>query len=221
MKLNLNVLYEDNHLIAVYKLAGILVQRDIADEPCLLDEVKEYIKEKYNKPGDVFLGLVHRLDRQVSGVMVFARTSKGASRLSEQIRNRTFKKNYHALVENSPKQPSGTLVHYLIKDSEKNFVTAFEKEKPNSLRAELFYEVVKTNNKNSLVKIELKTGRPHQIRVQMSAIGCPIVGDDKYGAKQKYLKNAIALCATSITFKLATKDEIKTVSIPIPEEFNF
>lgn len=216
--MKLLVLYEDNHLIAVFKPAGILVQGDATGDKCLMDEVKEYLKEKYNKPGNVFLGLLHRLDRPVSGVILFAKTSKGASRLSEQIREHKVSKIYHTLVIGTPKQPKGTLVNWLKKDEQKNFVTVFDKETPGSQCAELDYEVVKSNAKNSLLKIVLKTGRSHQIRSQLSHIGCPIVGDTKYGAASALPDHSIALCATSLTFQTATTDETKTVAIEPPFE---
>lgn len=212
------ILYEDNHLIAVYKPAGVLVQGDKTGDECLMDEVKRYLKEKYHKPGQVFLGLLHRLDRPVSGVILFAKTSKGAARLSEQIRNHTVTKIYHALVEGKFAKPQATLVHYIEKDAKKNKVAIFNKPTPGTLRAELSYEVIKSDGRKSLVKINLGTGRPHQIRAQMAAIGCPIVGDAKYGAKLPYEKGALALCATSLIFKTATGDQTKTVSIPIPFE---
>jgi len=223
------VLYEDNHLIAVYKPAGVLVQGDKTGDKCLMDEVKEYLKAKYNKPGNVFLGLLHRLDRPVSGVILFAKTSKGASRLSEQIRNHTITKIYHALVEGKPLKTKATLVHFIEKDANKNKVAIFSKSAPGTLRAELNYEVIKSNKEQSLIKIILGTGRPHQIRAQMAAIGCPIVGDAKYSARHSpqgeggqgglengLQKGEIALCATSLTFQTATGDEIKTVSVPTP-----
>lgn len=214
--MNLKVLYEDNHLIAVFKPAGVLVQGDKTGDKCLMDEVKEYLKDKYQKPGNVFLGLLHRLDRPVSGIVLFAKTSKGASRLSEQIRDHTIKKGYHALVEGKPKKQKAVLINWLVKDEEKNFVTVFDKEVPNSQYAELGYEVEKYDDKNSILKINLKTGRSHQIRSQLSHIGNPIVGDTKYGSKQKYASGTLALCATSLTFKTATGDEIKTVAVEPP-----
>src|SRR3989344_1544124 len=168
----LKVLYEDNHLIAVFKNAGTLVQADKGGEKCLMDEVKEYLKEKYNKKGNVFLGLLHRLDRPVSGIVLFAKTGKGASRLSEQFRNHTIKKIYQAEVAGCPKKEKGTLVNYLIKDEAKNRVSIFDKEMANSLRAELDYEVVGKKGKDCMVQIVLKTGRPHQIRSQLAHIGC-------------------------------------------------
>lgn len=219
--MNLRVLYEDNHLIAVYKPAGVLVQADATKDPTLIDEVKYYLKQKYNKPGRVFLGLVHRLDRPVAGIIIFAKTSKGAERLSAQIRARTFKKTYHALVCGRPSKDHGALLHFLKKDDKKNFVTAHKEMTRGALRAELDYEVVKTFRNKSIVKINLITGRPHQIRAQLAAIGCPIVGDVKYGGVAEIFLNdgqhEIALSATSLSFQLATKDERKTIEIPMPE----
>jgi len=209
----LKILYEDNHLIAVYKPAGILVQGDKTGDVCLMDDVKEYLKIKYHKTGNVFLGLLHRLDRPVAGVVLFAKTSKGASRLSEQIRNHTIKKAYHVLVEGVPKKPKATLINWLTKDEQNNIVTIYNQEMSGAQYAELDYEIVQSNKINSIIKINLKTGRSHQIRAQLSNIGCPIVGDKKYGAKTPYKNGAIALCATSLTFETATGGEMKTVSI--------
>ncbi len=224
----LRVLYEDNHLIAVYKPAGVLVQGDETGDSTLMDEVKYYLKTKYNKLGKVFLGLVHRLDRPVSGVIVFAKTSKGASRLSEQIRNHEVEKIYHALVAGKPKKEKDTLVHFLRKNENANKAEVFDTETPGALRAELDYELVQSNGKNSILKIKLKTGRPHQIRAQMSAIGCPIVGDVKYhgstptavGIAPGKSHHELALCATSFTFTTATGVERKTVEIDIPKEWH-
>ena len=204
----MKVLYEDNHLIAVFKPAGVLVQGDETGDVCLMDDVKKYLKEKYKKPGNVFLGLLHRLDRPVSGIVLFAKTSKGAARLSEQIRNRTVQKVYQALVEGKFKNKSGTLVHYLWKDKEKNFVKVFDEPVDGALRAELDYEVADGN----VVKIKLKTGRPHQIRAQFAHIGHPIVGDVKYGSKTKYREGEIALCATEFGFETATGGQRVVVS---------
>ncbi len=210
----LKVLYEDNHLIAVYKPAGVLVQGDETGDATLMDEVKYYLKTKYNKLGKVFLGLVHRLDRPVSGVILFAKTSKGASRISEQIRNHEVEKIYHALVIGKPKKQKDTLVHWLKKDETVNRATVYEREVQDALHAELSYEVVQSNGTYSIVKIQLKTGRPHQIRAQMSAIGHPIVGDVKYGGSPA---DDIALCATSLSFTTATGEERKTIEIEIPK----
>jgi len=213
--MKLKVLYEDNHLIAVYKPAGILTQGDRSKDVCMMDMVKDYLKEKYHKPYNVFLGLLHRLDRQVSGIVLFAKTSKGASRLSEQFRSRKVEKIYHAVVLGEPKQDREKLISFLKKN---------EKEKIK--RAELFYEVLAFNKKYSLLKIKLQTGRFHQIRVQLSSMGFPILGDIRYGAPFLLPDKNIALSATSLSFKTATKPSFakateskKEVSIPIPGEW--
>lgn len=224
MAAELQVLYEDNHVIAVYKPAGVLVQADETGDGTLADEVKYYLKQKYHKLGRVFLGVVQRLDRPVSGIILFGKTSKGAARLSEQIRNHTIKKTYHALVCGTPPKQADTLVHYLTKDAKRNVVTAYDQEVPDSLRAELDYELVKKIGNKSLVKINLKTGRPHQIRVQLASIGCPISGDVKYGAPASTSAASIdlsephvlSLCATNVEFKMATSDEIIKLEVPFP-----
>lgn len=201
--MELQILYEDNHLIAVYKPAGILVQEDKTGDPSLMDQVKYHLKNKYHKPGNVFLGLVHRLDRPVAGIILFAKTSKGASRISEQIRNHEMQKTYHALVEGCPEKKKDNLVHYIEKNEELNKVAAYTASGVG-LRAELNYEVAKTNGKHSILRINLITGRPHQIRAQLSAIGCPIHGDVKYGGEPY---GSLSLCATDLFFKTAVGDE--------------
>lgn len=206
------ILYEDNHLIAVYKPANMLVQGDVTGDVCLMDEVKKFLKEKYQKTGNVFLGLLHRLDRPVQGIVLFAKTSKGASRLSEQFRDHTIQKIYHAVVSGEPKK-TGTLVHWILKDENKNKVEVFDRETRGALRAELSYEVVNTNNKHSLVKIALKTGRPHQIRAQFSKLGHPLVGDTKYGGEKN---KDLLLCATELNFDTATTGERQKVTAVIP-----
>lgn len=218
----MKVLYEDNHLIGVYKPAGVLIQGDKSGVASFMDEVKEYLKNTYKKPGNVFLGLVHRLDRNVDGVVIFAKTSKGASRISEQFRLHTVQKIYHAWVEGIPRQSKDTLVHYLYHDEVKNVSTIKEQEKKNADLAELSYEVVQSEGGFSLLKITLKTGRHHQIRAQLSHIGHPIVGDTKYGSKVKLPDQRVMLTATSISFEPATSIEgssgKKTVSIEIPKK---
>lgn len=212
----LKVLYEDNHLIAVFKPAGVLVQGDKTNEPCLMDDVKKYLKNKYKKPGSVFLGLLHRLDRPVSGVVLFAKTSKGASRLSEQIRNHEVKKEYQALVEGAPKNRKDTLINYLLHDEKTNKARVFDSKRAGALLAELSFETIAARGKNTLLKISLKTGRHHQIRAQLSHIGHPVAGDVKYGAKKPLPDKSIALCATCLTFKTATGGEQKSVSVKAP-----
>lgn len=226
VNMDLRVLYEDNHIIAVYKPSGMLVQGDHSGDSTLMDEVKYYLKQKYDKPGNVFLGMVHRLDRPVSGIVLFAKTSKGASRLSEQFRTHSIQKIYHALVLGTPKLPTGTLINYLKKDADKNFVRVYDTPTPDALRAELDYEVISSHGGRSILKVVLKTGRPHQIRSQLAHIGCPIVGDVKYGAPEERevtshgeKHSSISLCATSVMFKLATQEEYKCIEIPIPLEW--
>ncbi|MBI5071291.1 RNA pseudouridine synthase [Candidatus Falkowbacteria bacterium] len=217
--MKLNVLYEDNHLIVVEKPAGMLVQADKTGDPCLMDEVKKYLKEKYKKPGNVFLGLVHRLDRPVGGVVLFAKTSKGASRISAQFREHAVEKYYYAVVVGKMEKSSGEIVSFLKKDEKKNVVEVFDHEMPGTARAELFWEVEKVGAKNSLLKIKLGTGRAHQIRAQLTSIGHPILGDLKYGASEPLPDKSIALFAASLSFHLATSDEIKTVELPWPKEW--
>lgn len=211
--MDLKIIYEDNHLIAVFKPVGVLTQGDKTGDLCLMDEVKEYLKEKYKKPGKVFLGLLHRLDRPVSGIVLFAKTSKGASRLSEQIRNHQFKKEYNALVEGKLKNRNNVLKNYILYDEQTKKATIYDKKIGEAQFAELSYEVVEERGDNTLVKINLKTGRHHQIRAQFAHIGYPIVGDKKYGAKTSLHRNSISLCATRIIFKTATENIIKDIKI--------
>ncbi len=208
------ILYEDNHVIAVRKPHGMLTQGDDTGDTNLMDEVKAMIKERDAKPGNVFLGLVHRLDRPVGGVVVFAKTSKGASRLSEQFRARHVDKLYWAVVEGIPEKPMGDVIQWLQKDEEKNLVTIYDHEVPGSQRAELSYRVRKSVNGMSLVEVQPRTGRPHQIRVAMMSLGTPIVGDVKYGAKNKLDFN-IALFARQLAFDHATtKTRIRVIAEP-------
>jgi 23S rRNA pseudouridine1911/1915/1917 synthase len=216
--MQIKVLYEDNHLIAVYKPAGILVQGDKSGDISMIEEVKMHIKQKYEKPGNVFLGLVHRLDRNVDGIVLFAKTSKGASRISEQFRNHTVRKEYHAWVHGIVKDKSATLVNFLKHDENQNYSEVFDKEVVGADRAELSYELVKTDEDFSLLKIILKTGRHHQIRAQLSHIGHPIVGDSKYGSTVRLTDQKIALTATSLSFETATTKEQKVVTLEIPEK---
>jgi len=212
---NLQILYEDNHLIAVHKPGGLLVQGDISHEISLLDMVKDYIKNKYNKPGEVFLGLVHRLDRPVSGVVVFARTSKSASRLSVQWRQRSITKVYWALVHAKMRQPSGRLVAYLKKRRQK--VSLTDETHKSAQEAVLSYKTLFVRGKVSLLEVNLHTGRKHQIRAQLAAEGCPIVGDLKYGARQRREDGTICLLAKSLTFQHPTRPETMYIEAPTPE----
>jgi len=211
--MKLRILYEDNHLIAVFKPAGILTQGDFSKEKSLMDYVKEYLKEKYKKPGNVFLGLLHRLDRPVSGIILFAKTSKGASRLSEQFRNHEVEKIYHAITLAHPEKEKGILKNYFKKENNKAI------ENPDGKLAELYYRLVVSNKDHSLLEIKIKTGRFHQIRAQLALISCPVLGDVKYGAPFALKNKSIALCATSLSFLTTIKKEKKTISIKIPEEW--
>lgn len=215
---SLKVLYEDNHLIAVYKLAGTLVQGDKSGEISMIEEVKMYLKNKYEKPGNVFLGLIHRLDRNVDGVVLFAKTSKGASRLSEQFRNHTISKIYHAWVSGIVEVDRKTLINFIKHDENQNFSEVFDTETKGADYAELSYELIKKQGDFSLIKIILKTGRHHQIRAQLSYIGHPIVGDSKYGSTIRLPDQKIALTATSLYFETATTKEKKIVTIEIPKK---
>ena len=213
---NIDVLYEDNHILIVNKPINIPVQLDSSEDLDLLNMIKEYLKNKYNKPGNVFVGLVHRLDRPVGGVMVFAKTSKAASRISEQIRNKTFKKGYIAVINGVPNIKSQCLVDYLIKDTKINFVSVTKENTPNSQRAELEYTVLETyDNKYSLINVNLKTGRPHQIRVQLANLGFPLYGDQKYGKSVNKIGQQIALWSNTLDFiHPTTKEDLHFVSTP-------
>lgn len=213
--MKLEVLYEDNHLIAVFKPANLLVQGDITGDVSLMDEVKTYIKEKYSKPGNIFLGLLHRLDRPVQGIVLFAKTSKGASRLSEQFRDHTIQKFYTAVVAGELPR-TATLINWILKDENKNKVEVFDREMRGALRAELSFETLATNKKYSLVRVALKTGRPHQIRAQFSHIGHPLVGDTKYGGQKN---SELLLAATQLIFTGATDNAQHEIKMNAPESF--
>lgn len=211
---NLEVLYEDNQVIVVNKPQNIPSQGDSSNDENMLDIVKNYIKEKYNKPGNVFVGLVHRLDRPTGGVMVFAKTSKSASRLSEQFKTDDVHKTYLAVVVGTPKEKSKRLVHYLRKNIRENKVEIVPQFTEGAKRAELNYEVLDSKNGYSLVRVELVTGRSHQIRVQMKAIGTPIYGDVKYGG-ENMPKGLLNLFATQLVFEHpTTKDKMRFIVYP-------
>ena len=212
---NLKVIYEDNHIIVVEKQPNIPSQADKTGDIDMLTLVKEYIKEKYNKPGNVYIGLVHRLDRPVGGVMVFARTSKSASRLSNQVREKAFKKKYLAVVDGKIDNEKGTLEDYLYKDEKNNISKVVNKDKKNAKLAKLDYEVLKYNEVKdlSLVEINLHTGRHHQIRVQLSNFGHSIFGDQKYGTRGK--GKQIALWAYELTIEHPiTKEKMTFKDLP-------
>lgn len=196
----LNVLYEDNHCIVVVKPQNIPSQEDASGDKDMLSMVKEYLKEKYQKEGDAFVGLVHRLDRPTGGIMVFAKTSKGASRLSEQIRNGQMNKTYYAVTTAIPQQKSDVLVHYLKKDTKNNIVKIAPRGEEGVKEGKLSYKVLQTNEDKALVEVKLLTGRSHQIRVQFAGINCPLVGDNKYGKNKFSPSTNLGLWAGRLEF---------------------
>lgn len=213
------ILYEDNHLIVAVKPAGVPSQGDISGDEAILDSLKHYIKTSKQKPGDAFLGLLHRLDRPVGGVMVFARTSKAAGRLSEQFRKRAVKKAYLAVVEGAPPEERGELRHFLVKDEPANRTRASLREIPGAKPAVLEYEVAGRHPIYTLLKVILHTGRSHQIRAQMAAVGCPIVGDLKYGSGTTTDGISIALWSYQLTIDHPTRKEEMTFTAPPPRVF--
>lgn len=210
------IIFIDNHLIAVTKPAGLLTQPDRNTDESLIDQTRQWIKEKYNKPNNIFLGLVHRLDRNVSGVVLFARTSKAASRLSKQFREGTPKKLYRAIVLGKLKEEHTTLVHYLRKEKSLR-ATVFPRETPTAKRSELSYEVINSLENKSLLEVSLSTGRFHQIRAQMAFIGHPIIGDVKYGAPEPLPNQEIALYAHKLVFSHPVSNEEITLTAPEPK----
>lgn len=217
-KENLQVLLEDNHLIIVNKRSGDIVQGDKTGDKPLSDVVKEYIKDKYNKPGNVFLGTVHRLDRPTSGIVIFARTSKALERLNKMLREKTIKKTYWAVVEKFPKKEKNTLVDFLKKNSKNNKSTAYKNEIDGSKKAILHYKLLKKLDNYSLLEIDLETGRHHQIRVQLSTIGSIIKGDLKYGAKRSNKDGSIHLHARKIEFIHPVNKELIKIIAPTPKD---
>ena len=215
---NLEVLFEDNHLLIVNKKSGDIVQGDKTGDKPLSDVVKEYIKEKYNKPGEVFLGVVHRLDRPTSGVIIFARTSKALERLNKMLRERTISKTYWAVVKNTPLKEKDSLIHFLKKNPKNNKSTVFTKETDASKKAILHYSVIKKLDNYSLLEIDLETGRHHQIRAQLAYIGTPIKGDLKYGASRSNKDGSIHLHARKISFTHPVSKENILFLAPIPNE---
>jgi len=208
------ILFEDNHLIAINKIPGELAQQDKEGNEDLTVLMKQLMKDTYNKPGNVFMGLIHRIDRPVSGVLLFAKTDKALSRMTVAFREREVKKVYHALVRGIPTKDQATLQHYLIKNQEKNTTKAFLKEVRNSKFAELFYETAVKGRNNSLLHVFPITGRSHQIRVQLASIGCPIVGDIKYGPKPINPDWSICLHAAELHFVHPVKKEPLSIYAP-------
>lgn len=209
------VLYVDNHLLVVYKPAGLLVQGDPTGDPCLLDLAKKWIKERYHKPGNVFLGLVHRLDRPVSGFVLLARTSKAAARLSALFREKRVEKIYFAVVEGHPKKREGTLIHGIAR-REAGSVTVHPEGSPGTQRAVLHYRSLGEAGGRSLLAVRLETGRKHQIRAQLAHVGCPVVGDMRYGSSAPQAHGAVALHARTMRLEHPTKKVLLELFCPIP-----
>ncbi|EAP86496.1 RluA family pseudouridine synthase [Croceibacter atlanticus] len=217
-KNNLQVIYEDNHLIVVNKRAGDIVQGDKTGDKPLSDVVKSYIKEKYNKPGDVYLGVVHRLDRPTTGVVLFSKTSKALSRLNKMFANHETSKTYWAVVKNNPPKEKDRLVHYLKRNPKQNKSYAHKHEVPDSKKAILDYILKFRLNNYNLLEVNLLTGRHHQIRSQLSSIECPIKGDLKYGADRSNPDGSIHLHARFLTIQHPVKKEPITFKAPLPED---
>ncbi len=214
----MKVIYEDNHIIIVCKRSGEIVQADKTGDIPLSDEVKAYIKEKYAKPGNVFLGVVHRLDRPVWGLVTFARTSKALSRLNEMFRNGEVHKTYWAITKNRPAEEEATLTHWIKRNEKQNKSYAYDTEKPGTKKAVLSYKVIGCTDNYTLLEIKLMTGRHHQIRCQLAKIGCPIKGDLKYGARRSNPDGSISLFARSIEFVHPVSKELVKVEAPVPED---
>lgn len=213
-----DILYEDNHLIAINKRAGDIVQVDETGDESLDEKVKKYIAKKYNKPNGAFLGVVHRLDRPVSGVILFAKTSKALDRVNQLFKSREMSKTYYAVVRKRPEPAEGNLVHWLIKNPQKNVTKAHDHEVSGSLRSELNYKLVAELEGYYLIEVNPITGRPHQIRVQLATLGCPIVGDNKYGYPRGSLKKSICLHARRLRFIHPIKKEPVEIIAPLPKD---
>ena len=215
----MKVLYEDNHIIVVNKQSGEIVQGDKTGDTPLSDIVKVYLKEKYNKPGNVFLGVVHRLDRPVSGVVLFAKTSKALPRLNKLFaEHEKIKKTYWAIVANKPPQENGTLTHWLTRNEKTNTAKAYDREVPNSKKAVLDYRLVAASDRYFLLEIQLHTGRHHQIRCQLAKMGCPIKGDLKYGAPRSNPDGSICLHARHLELEHPVSHEQISITAPVPQD---
>lgn len=214
----MEVIYEDNHLIAVNKSCGEIVQGDKTGDQPLSESLKAWLKEKYNKPGNVFVGVTHRLDRPVSGIVLFAKTSKALARLNDMFRSGAIKKTYWAIVKRCPAEPEGELTHWLVRNEKQNKSYAYDTEQPNSKKAILHYKLIARSDNYFLLEIDLKTGRHHQIRCQLAKMGCPIKGDLKYGFERSNKDGGISLHARSATFTHpVSKQEIHIVA-PVPND---
>jgi len=215
---NLDIIYEDNHLIVINKRVGDIVQGDSTGDKPLSDVVKEYLKKKYDKPGEVYLGVVHRLDRPTTGIVLFAKTSKALTRLNEAFKNRTTQKTYWAVIKNTPPKEKDTLVHFLKRNSKNNTSKAHSKEVPESKQASLSYHIIKKLDHYFVLEIVLHTGRHHQIRAQLQAIGCPIKGDLKYGFDRSNPNGGIHLHARKLVLTHPVSKEIHTFIAKAPKD---
>ncbi len=214
----MTILYEDNHLIAINKTTSEIVQGDKTGDKPLSDTIKHYLKDKYQKPGNVFVGVIHRLDRPVSGVVLFAKTSKSLARMNEMFKNHEVKKSYWAIIKKMPIEQQATLTHYLVRNEKQNKSFAFDKEQKDSQLAILHYTLKATSDRYALLEVDLETGRHHQIRCQLAKIGCPIKGDLKYGFPRSNEDGGISLHAHSISFIHPVTKEPVSLSAPVPEE---
>jgi len=212
----MEIIYEDNHLIVVNKSAGEIVQGDKSGDEPLLERVRRYIKETYAKPGNVFCGLVHRLDRPVAGLVVFAKTSKALSRMCEMFRNGNVKKTYWAITRNAPAEPAGKLRHWITTVERTNKSTAHDAPHPDAKEARLCYRLIARSDRYNLIEVTLETGRKHQIRVQLAAIGCPVKGDLKYGDKRSNPDGSISLMARHIEFIHPVSKLPISLTAPVP-----
>lgn len=214
----MHILYEDNHIIAVNKSSSEIVQGDKTGDKPLVESVKEYLKERYQKKGNVFCGVVHRLDRPVSGVIIFAKTSKALARLNEILALRQITKKYWAIVSSPPQEPQGTLRHFLVRNERQNKSYAYSKAVPQSKEAVLHYKTLGKSDRYTLLEVDLETGRHHQIRCQLAAMGCIIKGDLKYGAPRSNRGGGISLHARSIEFVHPVKQERIVIEAPVPDD---
>ncbi|MGN6641106.1 MAG: RluA family pseudouridine synthase [Mucilaginibacter sp.] len=213
-----DILYEDNHIIAVNKRAGDIVQEDETGDEPLDEKVKKYLTKKYDKPNGAFLGVVHRLDRPVSGVIIFAKTSKALDRINKLFKSREMQKTYYAVVRKRPEPPEGNLVHWLVKNPQKNVTKAYAEENKNGQRSELNYRLAGELEGYYLIEVNPITGRPHQIRVQLASLGCPIVGDNKYGYPRGSLRKSICLHARRLRFMHPIKKEPVEIVASLPKD---
>ena len=214
----MEIVYEDNHLIIVYKHSGEIVQGDKTGDVPLSEDVKCYLKEKYQKPGNVFLGVVHRLDRPVAGLVVFAKTSKALTRLNKMFRDGKVHKTYWAITKNLPPQSEGTLTHWLVRNEKQNKSYAYDHEVPHSKKAILKYRLIGQSDHYCLLEVNLMTGRHHQIRCQLAQMGCPIKGDLKYGAQRSNPDGSICLLAHYVEFVHPVSKQLISLDSPLPED---